>query len=106
LLIFFIFSHSELNLTGAQHLDNRPSLEEVKTTFRNARLIANIGSVILAVILVLIWPACMTAIKTMSLENLSAWVSAVIINNSNNNNKRLLYARDFPRKGLEALKTI
>ena len=68
----------ELELTGAHQLDNRPSLAEVSRTFRVARRIANVGSVVLALVLVVVWPASMVAVKVMDRGQFGGWVSGVI----------------------------
>lgn len=65
----------ELNLSGAHQLDNRPTLQEVSDTFRAARLLANIGSLVLTVVLVLVWPAFMVLVRVMSREEFTHWVS-------------------------------
>ncbi|KAK7450506.1 hypothetical protein BaRGS_00039937, partial [Batillaria attramentaria] len=68
----------ELNLSGAHQLDNRPSLQEVAATFRFARLMANIGSVTLALTMIVLWPALMVAIETMTRSQFTGWVNLSI----------------------------
>lgn len=60
---------------GAHQLDNRPSLYEVSRAFRNAKLVAQIGAVVLSVVLVILWPALMIPIGVFSFSDFSSWVS-------------------------------
>ncbi|XP_064611598.1 uncharacterized protein LOC135475601 [Liolophura sinensis] len=64
----------DLRLTSLQQLDNRPALEEVEKTFRGAKLLAYIGAMSISLVLVIIWPAAMTAVGTMNLEQFNHWV--------------------------------
>ncbi|KAL5014496.1 hypothetical protein ScPMuIL_008766 [Solemya velum] len=65
----------ELDLMGAHQLDNRPSLYEVSRAFRNAKLVAQIGAVVLSVVLVILWPALMIPIGVFSFSDFSSWVT-------------------------------
>lgn len=67
--------HRELNLTGVHHLDNRPSLDEVSATFRSAQTLSKLGSLSLTFLTIVLWPAGMVAIKSMTLKDFSGWVS-------------------------------
>ncbi|XP_064598785.1 uncharacterized protein LOC135465474 [Liolophura sinensis] len=65
----------ELNLTGVQKIDNRPSLSEVHKTFRVARLVATAGAISLTVILVIIWPLILVALQVMDRQTFTGWVN-------------------------------
>ena len=65
----------ELNIDGAYKLDNRPTLELVSRTFRDARLIAYIGAPIVTFIIVVLWPALMTTVTTLDIHMFKHWVS-------------------------------
>lgn len=65
----------ELNLTSITQLDNRPPLEEVSRVFKDAKYLANVAALVMTVVLVLIWPAGMIAVGTMTLEDFTNWVS-------------------------------
>lgn len=66
--------HRDLNLDGANRLDNRPSLAEVAKAFRSPRIISYVGALSLTFLLVLLWPAVATVAGVMNLGAFSAWV--------------------------------
>ena len=76
LIILVLLKHHfrELNITGAHQLDKRPSLEEVSKTFRGATILAKGGALVLTVILIGLWPACMMVIGVMNLQQFRHWV--------------------------------
>ena len=69
-----MFIHRDLGLTGANQLDNRPSLEEVKSTFKFAKNLAMTGAVVLTFVLILVWPTCMVSVGVMDLAAFTHWV--------------------------------
>ncbi|XP_076358090.1 uncharacterized protein LOC143250861 [Tachypleus tridentatus] len=64
----------ELNVTGANKLGNRPTLEEVEKTFRSAKWIANAGALVLTLVLIIIWPAGMVAANVLNHSSFRHWV--------------------------------
>ncbi|ELU11212.1 hypothetical protein CAPTEDRAFT_212836 [Capitella teleta] len=64
----------DLDLSGANRLDNRPSLDEVKTAFKSASRVAQIGASLLTFIFVLLWPACMVSIDVMDQATFTRWI--------------------------------
>ena len=64
----------DLRLTGANRLDNRPSLPDVASAFRGARLVSYIGATSMTLILVILWPAIATVVGVMDLPEFTAWV--------------------------------
>jgi hypothetical protein len=63
-------------LFGSEKLDNRPDLDEVEKTFRSAKYTAIIGAISLTLVLIIIWPAIMSAVGILSLAGFTTWVSA------------------------------
>ncbi|KAK2149319.1 hypothetical protein LSH36_455g04021, partial [Paralvinella palmiformis] len=64
----------DLGLSGANRLGNRPLLDEVANKFKGARLVANVGALLISLILVIIWPAAMTAVGVLGPKGFSSWV--------------------------------
>ena len=83
----------DLNLEGAYRLDNRPSLAAVQKAFRGAKITALVGSMVLTVILILIWPSVMVAVSVMSRTSFFQWVSYIPTN-------RVFIHHQFSRKSL------
>ena len=65
----------DLKLTKANKLDNRPSLQDVNNAFKLTKLIAYAGSISLTCILIILWPAVMSAVGVMELYHFTQWVS-------------------------------
>ncbi|XP_074654736.1 uncharacterized protein LOC141908541 [Tubulanus polymorphus] len=64
----------ELQLSGLQTLDNRPSMAEVAATFKTAKLTAYVGALSASFVLILLWPACMVSIGVMDSSQFAQWV--------------------------------
>ncbi|CAH1784663.1 unnamed protein product [Owenia fusiformis] len=64
----------ELSISGAHQLDQRPSMKEVETVFRNVKITCYIGAIGLSLILVVIWPLAMLSTGTLALDAFRGWV--------------------------------
>ena len=70
------FMRRDLNLSGANKLGNRPSLEEVCRTFSSVKMAANVGATSVTFFLVVVWPASMLAEGVFDYQAYSSWVGA------------------------------
>ncbi|XP_061180272.1 uncharacterized protein LOC133188802 [Saccostrea echinata] len=64
----------DLKLSAAHQLDNRPSYEDVFSSLRSARLLANGCSPILTILLVFIWPSLMLLEGVLDLAAFRRWI--------------------------------
>jgi len=55
-------------------LDNRPTLADMETKFRRTKLVARIGSTVLTVAMIPVWPLVALADGAMDLSAFARWV--------------------------------
>ncbi|KAG1693505.1 Urea-proton symporter DUR3 [Nymphon striatum] len=65
----------ELNISGANKLDNRPSLDDVERCFQSAKWVAYIGALVLTLGLIVLWPASMVAAGVLQENGFTHWVN-------------------------------
>jgi len=65
---------SELGLKRFTVLDNRPTLADMENKFRRTKLIACVGSIVLTLAMIPMWPLITLADGVMDLQAFTRWV--------------------------------
>ena len=68
--------HRELNLKSTQE---RPTIDDIEAVFGGAKKIALIGSLVLTVLLIFIWPGIVAALGVFTYSHFTVWVIIAVV---------------------------
>ncbi|XP_033764344.1 urea-proton symporter DUR3-like [Pecten maximus] len=69
----------DLNIIGANQLDNRPALDVVENHFRSSKILAYVGGIASTIILIVVWPSILISVDVMDRTDFHHWVMLAIV---------------------------
>ena len=72
---------ADLKIKDPENPHERPALQRVEQTYRNAKRIAYVGSFTLIIVLLVVWPGISIPFGLFSLTEFTHWVSEQILMN-------------------------
>ena len=70
---------ADLKIKDPENPHDRPALQRVEQTYRNAKRIAYVGSFTLIIVLLVVWPGISIPFGLFSLTEFTHWVSEQIL---------------------------